>query len=119
MANEPSTKIEYGDDGYTEVYNAWVLNGSPAKFDRMGEWGGASYHVLDFSSTYPDIYQVTSLVATDFDETRYHEKPLHEGWHLQNRNYGRLKFRFSRRGRFKINSNRFRVPNDLAPADTN
>lgn len=111
-----STRIAYGDTVYDTIHEAWVLNNYTATFDRQGEWGGARYKVLDTSASNPDFYQVSSMHATTFNEESPHEKPLHEGWHLQNRNYHRLKARWTYDGRIKITAPE--IPDELTPEET-
>jgi hypothetical protein len=113
---ETSTPIEPGDDVYEEVWTEWVHQGRPARFDRMGEWGGAIYTVLDRDEEYPTIYQSYSLGPTVYDDEGYSDRPSQEGfWHI-NRNYWEMRMWSDREGRLKLRTTV--PPNDLDPGDT-
>lgn len=112
MATE-SKRITYGDSDYDDIHTAWVANGRPHQFDRMGSWGGAIYNVHDVTATYPDFYQRCSLVETtlpgDDDPST---TPTQEGWWLINRRYLQNKIRRNPRyGTIEIA--RPEVPNEL------
>lgn len=109
-------KIVYGDTEYSTIHADWLTNGSPAKFCREGSWGGAYYHVLDTSATYPDFYQVMSLGPTTFNENSASLRPTQEGWYLQNRNYHTLKMKQRHDGRLKVTAPE--IPNKLSPSET-
>lgn len=111
-----SVKISYGDEGYDETHEAWLLNGSTKQFDRMHEWGGALYHCLDTSEEYPDFYLVSSYGPSTFrnDTPSAHAKP---GWAFRNDplRHGVLEYWFETDG---LHVQMTESPNKLSPGET-
>ena len=106
-----SKPIVRGDADYDTIWDVWVENGRSSTFDRQGEFGGALYHVIQTGDEYPTIYQTASLGPTTFDENSAAEKPITEGWHLLNRNWMRLKAKWTYEGKIVITAPE--IPNEL------
>jgi len=118
MSSPPaSKKISYGDTAYDTVYTAWVENGRPHQFDRMGSWGGALYRVVDPSQTYPDFYQARSELPTEFNDNSASSSPSQKGWWLQNRSYGMIKGWWTYKGAPHTKLRKYQG-NELDPEDT-
>lgn len=117
MGSDEAKAIEYGDAAYDAIYAEWVRVGRPGRFQRMGEWGGAIYTVLELGEEYPTIYQSYSLPPTLWDDDSYSERPSQEGfWHI-NRKYWGLDIDQHPDGRFRMRVNDS-PPNELNPEDT-
>jgi len=92
-----SYKIDSAHEGYSDIYDAWVVNGRPAQFDifyaadiaGFGA-GSALFHVLDTTADEPDIYMVASSRVTDFPDNAS-RNPSHEGMLLWDENYWKMR----------------------------
>ena len=69
MATAPRKITELDGDEWRDVYAAWLRNGRPYQFDRLGEFGGAIYHCPDYRTVdRPDFYVHAEAGPTVFDE---------------------------------------------------
>jgi len=113
MARNPDAKkIDTGHADYDDVLADWIENGRPKQFSRDGAFGGAIYQVLgDLTADEPIFYQIASLGPTLYDDDSPAAHPYQEGWYHVNRNYMRLKVRWTHDGRIRIK--RPVIPNKL------
>jgi len=112
-----SVPIKPGDDAYEVVHAAWVLNGRTASFERMGEWGGAIYHVIDRDLDEPIIYQADSMPPTEFSNIKPWGRSIKMGWAFANKlGYSTEKFWDDDKGRIFVEF--VPRPNELEPNDT-
>ena len=79
-----SKAIHPSDDAYDVVHTAWVENGRTATFERMGDWGGALYRVLDRDVDEPVIFQTESMPPTEFSNTEPWGRGIEMGWAFAN-----------------------------------
>lgn len=121
-----SKKIRYTDPKYKDIWEDWVKEGRPERFERYGSFGGALYSVKvpeDRVSwdgeEYPDFYQKASIGPTvlsdDFDI-----RPTDDGWAMAHKRDG-----FSTKIRIKEDSEGTLIlvkqkdfPNELEVSET-
>jgi len=84
-------RIQSGDSGYTDLYNLWVAEGSPAQFDSMGAEGGHLYYVTNRKTT-PVFHVMASAGPTLYDENSASAGPSQEGWVVKMPKHGQLTF---------------------------
>lgn len=114
MARNPVAKpIESTHADYDDVLADWIASGRPRQFSRDGAFGGAIYQVLgrDVDSDEPTFYMIASLGPTLYNDDSPAAHPYQEGWYHVNRNYMRLKVRWTHNGRIRIK--RPIIPNEL------
>ncbi len=69
MATAPRKITELDGDEWRAAYAAWLRNGRPYQFDRLGEFGGAIYHCPDYRTAgRPGFYVHAEAGPTVFDE---------------------------------------------------
>lgn len=100
------TILEYGDDGYDEVYNHWIGDGSPAATEMLGDFGGQCWYAFDRKNeTYPTFLLEwadgpTELdTSDDMDETGRITK---KGYSETRGKDGGINFKFHPRSGWKV-----------------
>jgi len=90
-----STRIEYGDTEYDEIWTAWDTNGRSSIFDytRDSDYGGSIIRVLAPTDTYPDFYRACSLKAATWDNDEESDNVQWKGrWPALNEDYEKVVF---------------------------
>jgi len=93
-----SYKVDSDHEGYSDIHDEWVENGSPGQFDifydddiaGFGE-GSALIIVLDTSVTNPDFYIRYSAKPTEFSDDNASKNPTHRGMFCWNLDYWNMK----------------------------
>jgi len=63
----PTTKVGFGDPGYTTLRDKWISEGRPnGTFERCGDWGGEIWKTrITLVQDYPDFYLKAAAGPTD------------------------------------------------------
>jgi hypothetical protein len=63
-------RYEHGDDGYDDLWDKWVEEGSPGRFEEIGTFGGRQWKAINYSNeTYPQFVLVAADGPTELDTT--------------------------------------------------